>query len=560
MEKHLENIIHQIQRIAEGHYNERIKLNGDGGVTDALGASINMLFEEIEHRVDKIQHFNEELKTINDNLVEATETIQREKAYTEKLLEIVPSAIFTVDYKRRITSWNRKAEEITGITKDEILGKECTYFALSPCAQHCGLFNNDISKPIRQKECTIKSKNGDIIYVIKNVIALKDNNGKVTGGIESFEDLTMRIRMENELKHSKDQYSLAVDGAEVGIWDWNLINNEAYFSPRLEEMMGLSEGTIKSIDHIKEFIHPEDLPEMNDAIEKFMISKENSFQHIFRIRHANNQYLWVSLRFAAIRNQDGQPIRIAGSQTDITDMKKMELELSRSNKELEQFAYVASHDLQEPLRKVQAFSSRLTDKYKDLIDQKGQDYFRRMQSAANRMQIMVNDLLTYSRVTTKANPFKLVDLNEILKGCLDDLDHKIQKTHAVITSSHLPLVEADSTQITQVFNNLIGNSLKYVQPDVSPIIEIKATNNQDGSVTLTFKDHGIGFDMNFSEMIFQAFQRLHGRQEYEGSGIGLAVVKKIIERHKGEIWVESSPEVGSTFFIQLPIKHEKGTE
>lgn len=232
-------------------------------------------------------------------------------------------------------------------------------------------------------------------------------------------------------------------------------------------------------------------------------------------------------------------------------------ELQRSNRALEEFAYVASHDLQEPLRKVRTFGDRLQSRYGHVLDTTGQDYLARMQNGSTRMQTLIDDLLAYSRVTTKAQPLEPVDLNLLIAEVLSDLDVTIESLHAEITVGPLPTLNADATQLRQLLQNLVGNALKFHKPGTIPHISI--TNNccPDGCAAhpyceITVADDGIGFDMQYAERIFQVFQRLHGRSEYEGTGVGLAICRKIVERHGGTIRAESTPNVGSRFICCIP--------
>lgn len=228
-------------------------------------------------------------------------------------------------------------------------------------------------------------------------------------------------------------------------------------------------------------------------------------------------------------------------------------ELERSNKELESFASIASHDLQEPLRKVQAFGERLKRKLGDSLAEDAQADLQRIQGAAARMQQLIEDLLVYSRVTTKAKPFVEVDLNIVVGEVLGDLEVRIESAGACVQVSALPTVQADATQMRQLFQNLIGNALKYRYPDKAPEIQIRAHADGDGMHQIEVEDNGIGFEEKYSEKIFGVFQRLHDQKEYQGTGIGLAVCKKIAERHGGGIGA-TSPGVGAgaVFRVTLP--------
>jgi signal transduction histidine kinase/DNA-binding LacI/PurR family transcriptional regulator len=232
--------------------------------------------------------------------------------------------------------------------------------------------------------------------------------------------------------------------------------------------------------------------------------------------------------------------------------KNVEESLARSNKELEQFAYISSHDLQEPLRKIIAFGDRVKQCYTNGLFEQGQDYLERVQSAAVRMQVLINDLLTYSRVTTKAQPFSKIELTKIINEVLSDLEVKINQTRARIDMNLLPAITADPLQMRQLFQNIIGNALKFCRHGVAPVIRIYTLPGKDDVVRIVIEDNGIGIDANYHERIFGVFERLHGRSEYEGSGVGLAICKKIIERHNGTIRIESVVGEGSKFIIALP--------
>ncbi len=281
---------------------------------------------------------------------------------------------------------------------------------------------------------------------------------------------------------------------------------------------------------------------------------------------------------------DGEVIGLMGMFTDITERKEADERLrhfagrlEQNNRELQDFAYVASHDLQEPLRKVQTFGDRLKTRCAETLGDEGRDYLRRMQEAARRMQILIEDLLSYSRVTTQANPFVSVDLNETVSHVLSDLELTTEEMQAKITVEPLPTVDADATQMRQLMQNLIGNALKFRRKDVPPQVKIWSqtiTDPKEVKVAklplrefsispknpyglLYIEDNGIGFDEKYVDKIFVVFQRLHGRGVYEGTGVGLAICRKIALRHGGEITAMSQPGKGSVFVVLLPIRQNK---
>jgi PAS domain S-box-containing protein len=235
---------------------------------------------------------------------------------------------------------------------------------------------------------------------------------------------------------------------------------------------------------------------------------------------------------------------------DITERKLHEDELQRSNAELEQFAYIASHDLQEPLRMVASYTELLGQRYRGKLDDKADKYIFYAVDGAKRMQRLVADLLTYSRVGSQGRPLVAVDTNAVVSGVIDMMRPPIRKANARIeVAPQLPVVMADEVQLRQVFQNLIGNALKF-RAAADPVIGIRAAQQGDQWL-FCVEDNGIGIDMQYAERIFQMFQRLHERGKYDGSGIGLTIVKRIIERHGGKVWIESKPGLGTSFFFSL---------
>ncbi|WP_108880283.1 PAS-domain containing protein [Anderseniella sp. Alg231-50] len=280
-------------------------------------------------------------------------------------------------------------------------------------------------------------------------------------------------------------------------------------------------------------------------------------------------------RVMAVMNQ---PMTGGGSiatYQDITQLERHEErlrayndKLARSNKELQEFAYVASHDLQEPLRKIEAFGDRLVKKHGESLPDEGKVFVERMQNASFRMRELINDLLGYSRVTTNAKPFEKVSLCEVIEGVRSDLQIQLQESGGTIEFGELPALDADPIQMRQLFQNLISNALKFRKPDLDPVIRVSAEehsvkSNAKGKVRywrIKLADNGIGFDNQYKDQIFTIFQRLHGRLEYGGTGIGLATCRKIVERHNGVIDADGTPDVGATFIIDLPVEQEKSED
>jgi signal transduction histidine kinase len=253
--------------------------------------------------------------------------------------------------------------------------------------------------------------------------------------------------------------------------------------------------------------------------------------------------------------------RTAELATANEHLRQSTLELERSNRELQDFAFVASHDLQEPLRKIQAFGDRLRGKHGEALGPEGIDYLERMQRAAYRMHVLINDLLTFSRVTSRGQPFAPTDLGQIAREVLSDLEVRVEQTGGRVEIGDLPTLDADPLQMRQLLQNLLGNALKFHRDGEPPLVRVSGSILKDGGpprARIAVADNGIGFDMKYLDRIFTPFQRLHGRAEYEGTGMGLAVCRRIVERHGGTLTAESAPGQGARFLVTLPVRQTQG--
>lgn len=279
------------------------------------------------------------------------------------------------------------------------------------------------------------------------------------------------------------------------------------------------------------------------------------------LRHKDGHDVAVSVSISPVGDDEAQEGAVVIAR-DIRARKHAEAELrdamtrlEQSNRELEDFAYVASHDLQEPLRKIQAFGDLLRNKHGASLDTQGRDYIERMQAAAKRMQVLINDLLSFSRVTTKAQPFVRVDLGEVASEVAKDLETRLHDSGGKITIGALPVIQADPLQMRQLLQNLAGNALKFHRDGVPPLVDVRG-EIENGRCRIIVSDNGIGFDEKYAERIFTMFERLHARTKYEGTGIGLAICRKIAERHGGEIRAHGKPDEGATFIVTLPVRHD----
>ena len=377
-------------------------------------------------------------------------------------------------------------------------------------------------------------------------------------------DVTDRKIVEQQIIETNKKLKTAQEIASLGYWELNLKSRDLYWSDEVFRMWGLDPTQEPlAYENFRDTVHPDDLDDF-DTHQSAAISGKEALDIEHRIILPDGTVKWVHEIGKIIHNKKGQPILFEGTVQDITERKKarkaleklnrdLELhaqELAASNAELEQFAYVASHDLQEPLRMVTSFLTQLDKKYSDDLDERAKKYIHFAVDGAQRMRQIILDLLNYSRLNQDKKQRESVDLNMILEEVKTLERTHIEETGGEIITESLPVVYANPGPIKQVFQNLINNGLKYHKEDASPKVEITYSGS-DTHWTFKVSDNGIGIRKEFQDGIFQIFQRLHTRDEYSGTGIGLAITKKIVERHGGKIWLESEEGKGSSFYFTL---------
>ncbi|GAA4125080.1 hypothetical protein GCM10022250_10530 [Flavobacterium chungbukense] len=353
-------------------------------------------------------------------------------------------------------------------------------------------------------------------------------------------------------------------------WQWDLDADKIDYSDNQFRLLGFEPNSfVPSKETLLKFVHPDDKDAVAKSIDGIIENKQVPFIY-YKIVRPDFEVRYFKTTGKLVTDQQGSKI-LLGINFDITDehllnieLQERNKELEKSNKELASFNHVASHDLQEPLRKIQTFISRVSDADKEVMSESGKNYISKIESSAKRMRVLIDDLLLFSRTNTTKKEFLKMNLNELLDNAESELAELIEEKKAVIRSNKLPKLSVIPYQIEQLFINLIGNSLKYSRPDVEPEISITSEKVSacdypeivDQSVKkfhkITFTDNGMGFDPQFKETIFILFQRLHSKTEYPGTGIGLAICKKIVENHKGHITANSNLGEGSVFTVFLP--------
>ncbi|KJU81565.1 multi-sensor signal transduction histidine kinase [Candidatus Magnetobacterium bavaricum] len=391
----------------------------------------------------------------------------------------------------------------------------------------------------------------------------KDETGKKMLAGMSI-DMTARKRIEEALRKSEEKYHNIINTTPEGFFevDHNLRIIEV--NDALCLMLNKTQAELVG----QQLYDAQTAPLLiageegsNDLVNSLVgvFKTGNSIASNVTFKRHDGRQLHSRINISAIKDTDGVITGAFALLADISELVEMKdslslhaRELKRSNEELQEFASVASHDLQEPLRKIIAFGDRLKDKHAANLPGDGLDYLSRMQGAAARMQALIDGLLNFARVTTRAKPLSPTDLNEIVQDVLSDLEARLIKSGGSVESGPLPTIDADKMQMQQLFMNLIGNGLKFHRVDVPPVVSVRAIVGHDGFYEITVADNGIGFDEKYLDRLFKPFQRLVSKEKYEGTGMGLAICEKIVKRHGGSIIAHSVPNVGSTFSIRLP--------
>lgn len=462
-------------------------------------------------------------------------------------------AIISKDLAGVITSWNESAERLFGYTAAEAIGHTVASLLIPEDRQ---AEEPEILSRLRKGErvdhfeTVRRRKDGSLIDISLTISPVRDEHGVIIGASKIARDITESKRIQAALMESGTRFRQLADTMPQIVWTAQPDGIVDYYNERWFAFTGLARGPLTDTNW-ERILHPDDLERTRNAWRDAVRSGE-PFNIEYRfLERQENRWRWFVGRALPVRDMAGKIAKWFGTCTDIDEQKRVQDELRRANEDLEQFAFSASHDLQEPLRSVKIYSELLTKRHANKLDAEALKFLRFVRNGATRMETLVRDLLTYTQVTRFDRPAEIVNANEQLKAALANLSGAIAEGGAQITIGPLPSLPVNGTHLQQLFQNLIGNAIKYRSPERAPVVHVAAERRNECWV-FSVADNGIGIDPAYQENIFGLFKRLHNSDEYSGTGIGLAICQRIVDRYHGRIWVESEAGRGSTFLFTLP--------
>ncbi len=527
---------------------EHLKVNKIKTETSFNDWDENKLLHELEVYQLELEMQNDELRAARD----LTEKVMEK--YTS-LFDFSPAGYFVISREGTISQLNFMGANILGLDRSLLINRKFNQFLTIDTRNVFDAFLLKVFETKGKESCevTLNKIDGYPIYINLQGSVNEDDKELL---VIMF-DITLRKRMERDLEISREKMNLALENGNIGVWEWDIETDKMIWDERMERIFNLEPGTFgQTYRAFENCINEEDLPHFRKAVNQSM-ELDIPFETIFRTKAVDGNSKYISTKALLNKDINGKPISQSGVCFDVTIMKKgteqvlikLNEELLRSNKDLEQFAYVASHDLQEPLRMVSSYTQMLAQRYGNKLDSDAREYIKFAVDGSKRMYDLINGLLAYSKVKANIKEFSEVNMNKVVEEVTNILNIKIREKNAIVKAKSLPTLFADESQMVLLVQNLITNSLKFTNESPVIIISAKTENNK---YIFSIKDNGIGIESQYFNRIFQIFQRLVRHEEYEGTGIGLAICKRIVERHNGSIWVESEPEKGSIFYFTIP--------
>jgi PAS domain S-box-containing protein len=515
--------------------------------------------EELQSTSEELRVTNEELHQQEEELLQIYNELKVSEERFRSIIENIQDAYMRADKEGNIIMASPSAARMYRFNStQEMIGTSTpSYFKNSEDRDYA---IEKLKKQGKFNDCEVEARRNDgtFFWVSQNAQYYYDNQGKIQGSETIVRDITMRKVMEATLKKSERSLAESQHIAHIGSWEWNLKTGDISWSNELYLIYGVDPNTFTpTLSSFADYMHPDDEEYVNQNVDQLLSDcKSHNFDFRIILDDGSIRVLNTIAEVAEF-DKNGEPCIIVGINQDITERKEIELKLNenikklaQSNNELEQFAYITSHDLREPLRMITSFLQLLERRYKDQLDQDANEFIGFAVDGAKRLDAMTNDLLQYSRITSEKRKVTSVNLEHVLEHVLTNLKMQIEENNAVITHDPLPILYGDEKLKVQLFQNLISNAIKYRSQE-PPKIHISATKKKN-QYLFSVKDNGIGMSPKYLEQIFTIFKRLHTHEEYEGTGIGLAIAQKIVHQQGGQIWAESEPGKGSTFYFTIP--------
>jgi PAS domain S-box-containing protein len=473
-----------------------------------------------------------------------------------EILDILPVAIYITDAEGRLTYFNAAAAKLSGRTPELGMDQWCVTWKLfwpdgtpmphDECPMAIALKGGEIVEGV---EAVAERPDGTRFWFTPYPVVFRDGRGRITGGLNMLVDITARKLTEREAQRSSLLLGAIVDSSDDAIISKDLNGTITSWNESAERLFGYAAEEIIG-KPVTMLIPPDRLDEEPQIIARLKSGERVDHFETIR-RKKDGTLLDISLTISPVRDGDGRIVGASKIARDITERQRIQAEIRRVNEDLQQFAFSASHDLQEPLRSIKIYSELLTHDYAGKLDGEGLQFLEYLQAGATRMENLVADLLAYTQVSKNENEAEIVDANATLGTVIENLSGAIAASNPRITSDPLPKVAMRGSHLQSLFQNLIGNAIKYRSPERALSIHICA-ERQGVEWTFAVSDNGIGIAPQYKEKVFGLFQRLHTSAEYSGTGIGLAICQRIVAQYHGRIWVESELGGGSSFRFTIP--------
>jgi PAS domain S-box-containing protein len=488
----------------------------------------------------------------------AEEALTASESKFRRVYESDMIGILFFEVSGNILESNDKFLKIVGYSREDLLNGQMNWLAMTPTG-----YEQEDEQAISQLktigvvapfEKEFIRKDGRHVPVIIGGASLEEYGN---GGVAFVLDITEQKKVQRRLSISEERFRLVSKATNDVIWDWDLINDQIWWNDGMRVLFGYKPEELEpGPESWQSRLHPDDAERVLSNIHKLIEAGGEQWSDEYRFRKADGSYVFVLDRGYILHSTAGKSIRMLGSMVDITYIKEAQevleqqaQELRQSNADLEQFAYISSHDLQEPLNTASSFAKLLAKKYHNQLDADANEFIGFIVNATDRMRLLVRSLLDYSKINSSAKLLESTNISMVISQVQENLKASILESKAHIKVGPMPMVQANSLHMVQLFQNLISNAIKF-RSTYPPQIAIEVKEGENHYLFIV-SDNGIGMDMKYTGKIFQVFQRLHSRDEYEGAGIGLATCKRIVERHGGLIWVESKPGKGSVFYFTI---------